>query len=106
MSRKGSLPFFFQLRCEGDVRMPVVKVVKKKRYMVEGFEEKKTVINVTSIHKRLKGRRTVVKPRFFMERLEDVSNKRTKRTTHSYAFSLLINAIKPFQIMLVVYWHH
>ena len=102
MSRKGSLPFFFQLRCEGDVRMPVVKVVKKKRYMVEGFEEKKTVINVTSIHKRLKGRRTVVKPRFFMERLEDVSNKRTERSTHSYNISLLINAIKPFQIMLVV----
>ena len=42
--------------------MVVVKIVKKKRYMVEGSEQKKTVINVTSIQERLKGRRTVVKP--------------------------------------------
>ena len=40
--------------------MLVVKIVKKKRYMVRGFEDKKTVINVMSIHERLKGRRTVV----------------------------------------------
>ena len=37
---------FFQLGCEGDVRKLAVKIVKKKRYMVEGFELKKTVINV------------------------------------------------------------
>ena len=40
------LAVFFQLGCEGETRMLLVKIVKKKRYMVEGFEEKKAVINV------------------------------------------------------------
>ena len=35
------LAVFFKLGCEGDVRMLVVKLVKKKRYVVEGFEHKK-----------------------------------------------------------------
>ena len=65
--------------------MLAVKIVKKKRYMVQGFEKKKTVINVTSIQERFEERRTVVKSRFFMEGHEDISKERAKRTTHSHA---------------------
>ena len=61
--------------------------------MVQGFEKKKTVINVTSIQERFEERRTVVKPRFFMEEHEDISKERAKRTTHSHAIDLLINTI-------------
>ena len=73
--------------------MLAVKIVKKKRYMVQGFEKKKTVINVTSIQERFEERRTVVKPRFFMEGHEDISKERAKRTAHSHAIDLLINTI-------------
>ena len=73
--------------------MLAVKIVKKKRYMVEGFEKKKTVINLTSIQERFENRRTVVKPRLFMEGHEDISKERAKRTTHSHAIDLLINTI-------------
>ena len=73
--------------------MLAVKIVKKKRYMVQGFEKKKTVINVTSIQERFEERRTVVKPRFFMEGHEDISKERAKWTTHTHAIDLLINTI-------------
>ena len=39
--------------------MLAVKIVEKKRYMVQEFEKKKTVINVTSIQERFEERRTV-----------------------------------------------
>ena len=73
--------------------MLAVKIVKKKRYMVQGFEKKKTVINLTSIQERFEKRRTIVKPRLFMEGHEDISKERAKRTTHSHAIDLLINTI-------------
>ncbi len=53
---------FFQFRGKRNVRMLAVKIVKKKWYVVQGSEKKKTVINVTSIQKRFESRRTVVKP--------------------------------------------
>ena len=73
--------------------MLAVKIVKKERYMHQEFEKKKAVINVTSIQERFKDRRTVVKPRVFMERHEDVCKEKAKRTTHSHAINLLINTI-------------
>ena len=61
--------------------------------MVQGLEKKKTVTNATSIQERFEDRRTVVKPRFFMERHDDISKEKAKRTTHSHAIELLINTI-------------
>ena len=60
--------------------------------MVQGFEKKKTVINVTSIQERFE-ERTAVKPRFLMEGHEDISKETAKRTTHNHAIDLLINTI-------------
>ena len=62
--RKGSLSSF-QFECKRDIRMLAVRIVKKKRYMIQGFEKKKIVINVTSIQKRFEDRRTVIKARGF-----------------------------------------
>ena len=56
--------------------------------MVQKFEKKKTVINVTSIWERFEDRRAVVKPRFFMERHEDISKETAKRTYNSHAIDL------------------
>ena len=61
--------------------------------MVLGFEKKKTVINVTSIQERFEERRTVVKPRFFMEGHEDISKERAKRTAHSHAIDKKMDEI-------------
>lgn len=61
-SRKGSLPSFFS----SDVRVLAVKTVQ--RYVVQWFQKKKTVVDITSIHKRFEKRRTVVKPWLRMER--------------------------------------
>ena len=40
--------------------MLAVKIVKKKRYMVQGFEKKKAITNVTSIQEKFKNRKAVV----------------------------------------------
>ena len=45
-----------------NVRMLAVEIVEEKRYMVQGSEKKKTVIDVTSIQKRFEKGRAVVKP--------------------------------------------
>ncbi len=73
-SRKGSLPSFSVGK--RNVRMLAVKKVKKKWYVVQGSEKKKTVIDVTSIQKGFESRRTVVKPLFLMERHEDIGKER------------------------------
>ncbi len=52
--------------------------------MVQGSEKKKTVINITSIQKGFESRRTVVKPRFLMERHEDIGKERAKRGLEDY----------------------
>ena len=65
--------------------MLAVKIVKKNRYMVQEFEKTITVTKVTSIQERFEDRRTVVKPRFFMEGHEDISKESVKRATHSHA---------------------
>ena len=64
-------------------------IVKKKRYIVQGFEKKKTVINVTSIQERFDDKRTVVKPRFFTELHEDISKERARRTAHGHVIYFL-----------------
>ena len=60
--KKRELTVSFQFGCKRNVRVLAVKVVEETRYMVRGFEEKKTVIDVTSIQKRFESRRAVVKP--------------------------------------------
>ena len=62
-SRKGSLPSFSSSDVrKRNIRVVAVKIVEEKRYMVQGSEKKKVVIDVTSIQKRFEMRRTVVKP--------------------------------------------
>ena len=68
--------------------------------MVQEFEKTITVINVTSIQERFEGRRTVVKPRFFVERHEDISKERFKRATHSHAINLMTNTIVESKVAL------
>ena len=45
--------------------MLAVKIVEKKRYMVQGFEKKKTVINVTSIQERFEEKKDSCEVTFF-----------------------------------------
>ena len=52
---------FFQFRCKRNVRVLAFKIVEEKRYMVQGSEKKKTVIDVTLVQKRFAKKRAVVK---------------------------------------------
>ena len=68
--------------------------------MVQGFEKKITVTNGTSIQTRFEDRTAVVKPRFFIERDEDISKERAKRATHSHDINLLVNTIVESKVTL------
>ena len=77
MSKNGSFQVTFNLKGEGYVGVLLVEIFKEKRYVVQGSEKKKAVINISSVGYRLEKRRTVLEPDLFMKGHEYIGKKRT-----------------------------
>ena len=55
----------------------LVEKFKEKRYVVQGSEKKKAVINISSVEYRLERRMTVLEPDLFMEGHEYIGKEWT-----------------------------
>ena len=65
------------LRSERYIGVLLVEKFKEKRYVVQGSEKKKAVINISSVEYRLERRRTVLGPDLFMEGHEYIGKEWT-----------------------------
>ena len=75
--KERQLPVTFNLRDESFIGVLLVEIFKKKRYVVQGSEKKRAVINISSVEYRLERRRTVLEPDLFMEGHEYIGKERT-----------------------------
>ena len=65
--KERQFPVTLNLRSEGYIGVLLVEKFKEKRYVVQGSEEKKAVINISSVEYRFERRRTVLEPDLLME---------------------------------------
>ena len=75
--KERQFPVTLNLRSERYIGVLLVEIFKEKRYVVQGSEKKKAVINISSVEYRLERRRTVLEPDLFMEGHEYIGKEWT-----------------------------
>ena len=75
--KEWQFPITLNLRSERYTGVLLVEKFKEKKYVVQGSEKKKAVVNILSVEYRLERRRTVLEPDLFMEGHEHIGKEWT-----------------------------
>ena len=84
---------WFMFKCDVNIAMFAVQVIKKQGWMFLAMKKQKSIIDVTSIKNRTEFSETIRNPRWFMEAHENINECWTQWWPHAQYINLLINLL-------------